>query len=333
MTAADPRAPGNSGPGNSAPGNSSPGNSAPGNSAPGNSAPGNSGPGNSGPGNSGPAEPFEVWAPGKLVLMGEYAVLDGGPALVLAIDRGVRCTVQPGGEGVAIETPDGDDRFVRPALATAPPGTYRFQDWNPVELPGKPGFGGSAAACVAACIAAGRPASDALAIHRSVQGDGSGIDVAASIHGGALRFQGGQVEPVILPTPVVIYSGQPARTGPRVARYRAWSPAARAAFVAESAALVETFAADPVAAARAAYRLLCAMADQAHLAYRTPALDRIAALARAHGGGAKPSGAGGGDIAVAWLPEAEAELSFQQACRAEGLVPILIHAAPGARRG
>ena len=55
-------------------------------------------------------------APGKLFLVGEYAVLDGAPAVVAAVDRGVRCEAWPGGEGLRIETPTGDDRFARPAL-------------------------------------------------------------------------------------------------------------------------------------------------------------------------------------------------------------------------
>ncbi len=84
-------------------------------------------------------------APGKLVLVGEYAVLDGAPAIALAVDRGVCCEVvdQP---TMQIDTPEGDDRFVRPALATAPPAHYRFTHHNPTELREKPGFGGSAAA-------------------------------------------------------------------------------------------------------------------------------------------------------------------------------------------
>ena len=79
----------------------------------------------------------------KLVLIGEYTVLDGAPAAVLAINRGVRCEVLPGS---GIVTPDGDTRFVAPALEHAPEARYRFSSWNPVDLPGKPGFGGSAAA-------------------------------------------------------------------------------------------------------------------------------------------------------------------------------------------
>ena len=100
-----------------------------------------------------------VFAPGKLVIAGEYAVLDGAPAIVLAIDRGVRCDIEPANT-LTITTPDGDDRFVRPALQDAPAAHYRFSAWNPTDLPEKPGFGGSAAACVAACIAAGRPAQE-----------------------------------------------------------------------------------------------------------------------------------------------------------------------------
>ena len=65
----------------------------------------------------------EVLAPGKLVLIGEYAVLDGAPAAVLAINRGVRCEIRP---GAGIITPDGDTRFVAPALAGAPAAQDRF---------------------------------------------------------------------------------------------------------------------------------------------------------------------------------------------------------------
>lgn len=40
----------------------------------------------------------ETTAPGKLVLSGEYAVLAGGPALVLALERRARVSIQPGGD-------------------------------------------------------------------------------------------------------------------------------------------------------------------------------------------------------------------------------------------
>lgn len=271
-----------------------------------------------------------ILAPGKLVLAGEYAVLDGAPALVMAIDRGVSCDVEPGGDGVRIETPDGDDRFVRPALDGAAPGRYRFAAWNPVDLPGKPGFGGSAAACVAACLAAGRPASDAIAIHHRVQGGGSGIDVAASIHGGVLRFQDGVAEPREVRPPVVVYSGASASTGPRVQQYRAWSGPLREHFVYRSTQLVGRFPLDPVGVCAALSALLAAMASAAHIEWRSPGLDRIMTLARDHGGAAKPSGAGGGDVAVAWLPDPDAEAAFLSACATVGLPPIAVSIARGA---
>ncbi|RME28960.1 MAG: hypothetical protein D6798_01210 [Deltaproteobacteria bacterium] len=270
-----------------------------------------------------------VFAPGKLVLAGEYAVIDGAPALVMAIDRGVRCEVAPAAERVRIETPDGDDRFVRPALEGAPPGRYRFVDHRPVDLPGKPGFGGSAAACVAACVAAGRPASDALDIHRRVQGGGSGVDVLASVHGGVHRFYGRRARAVTVPVPVVVYSGRSARTGPRVRAFLAWSDrAARRAFVAASTHLVEHFEDDPIASARESWALLTAMAAAAGIDYRTPALDRIVALAVDRGGAARPSGAGGGDVAVAWLPDEESRQDFRRACLQAGL-PVIDAAVAG----
>ncbi len=278
-----------------------------------------------------PGRAFGVFAPGKLVLVGEYAVVDGAPAIALAIDRGVVCAVRPGGEGVRVETP-GDDRFVRPALAGAPAGLYRFADAEPPALDGgdKPGFGGSAAACVAACLAAGRPAEDAFAIHRAVQGGGSGVDVATSIAGGMVRFEGGRTRPLVPVRPVVAWSGASARTGPRVARYLAWR--GRRAFVDESAAIVEDFPRDPVRALARAHEALARMARAAGVDWLTPSLARIAELARDCGGAAKPSGAGGGDCAVALFDDDRRRRRFLARLREEGLRVVPVEVAPGARR-
>lgn len=272
---------------------------------------------------------FTVTAPGKLVVAGEYAVVDGGAAVVAAIDRGVRCSVAPGDEVV---TP-GDDSFVRAALEAirAPPRRYVFEDANPVTLSDKPGFGGSAAATVAACAAglraAGRPLDDllelALRVHHEVQGSGSGIDVRASVAGGATRWPGGaQVE---LPTLSAVYSGRSAKTGPRVQRYLAWG--GREAFVRRSDELVAELASSPVAALEALRELLVAMSEEAGIAYWTPEHAEIARLARAHGGAAKPSGAGGGDVAVALVPDPDARAAFETACAASGLPPVAVSLA------
>lgn len=281
-----------------------------------------------------------ILAPGKLFLVGEYAVLSGGPAVVAAVNRGVCCRVELG-DGV--ETPTGDDRFVAAALTAvgAPARRYRFTDWNPTDLPDKPGFGGSAAATVAACVAgraaAGLPFDDiesvAVATHRAVQGSGSGLDVRASARGGVRRYAPDAV-PALLDAPslLAVYSGRSASTASRVAVYRGWtrdSPDEAAAFVRDSRAIVDAFSADPVAAMGAAYDRLRAMAAAASLDYDTPALARIAALARDHGGAAKPSGAGGGDVAVAILHDPDARAAFAAACAAEGLPPIDIEVASG----
>mgnify|MGYP002631853697 CR=1 FL=1 len=268
---------------------------------------------------------MRVFAPGKLVVLGEYAVLDGAPALVAAVDRGVSCEVEPGD---GIETP-GDDRFVREALKGAPARLYRFTDWNPVQLSDKPGFGGSAAATVAACLA-GHGHEDllerALAVHHRVQGSGSGIDVWASVNGGLRVWPTGQARASVPLT--AVYSGNSAKTGPRVQVYRAWKD--RAGFVRDSAALLDLPLHD---ALKAGWRLLCSMAKRANLDYATPPLQRIVQLAEDHGGAAKPSGAGGGDVAVALIEDPEARAQFERACALEGFPPIPVQICGGARVG
>ena len=73
-----------------------------------------------------------VFAPGKLVIGGEYAVIDGGPAIVMAIDRGVKCTIT---QGNGLITPDGDTRFVQRQLhALSSTLRYQFSNWNSIDL-------------------------------------------------------------------------------------------------------------------------------------------------------------------------------------------------------
>lgn len=276
------------------------------------------------------AEIKRIFAPGKVLLLGEYAVLDGAPALVAAVHRGVVCSVETA-ETVLIEAPD--TRFVGPALAGAPPGRYRFQAWNPAPIPGKAGFGSSAAATTAAVLAASALSPEALFrraadIHREVQGSGSGVDVAASVFGGALRFQNGQIERIQSPTPVVIWSGQSALTGPRVERYLAWR--GRASFVQESISILDNWENDPILALAAGYEALCRMARSAGIDYLTPGLEAIAAIAKEHGGAAKPSGAGGGDVAIALFGAPEAQAAFSRAVEEQGFTVIPVALARGA---
>ena len=168
-------------------------------------------------------------APGKLFVLGEYAVLDGCPAVVAAIDRVVEVTVESrrAGRGIRLDAtvgcaeyshinqlPDsGPWRFVagalRAALYVCPGLAARHISITIASAldhgPGtKLGLGSSAAVTVgviaAACAAGGTHLNDkasrhrlfalALETHRRVQGQrGSGADIAASVYGGVLLFQ------------------------------------------------------------------------------------------------------------------------------------------------
>ena len=268
-----------------------------------------------------------IAAPGKLMVAGEYAVLDGAPAIVLAVDRGVQCTIEVHDE-LDIRTPDGDDRFVRPPL-DGHIGRYTFSAWNPTNLPEKPGFGGSAAACVAACLAAGRPATDALDIHRQVQGGGSGADVLASIHGGMIRVHEHTATPLTPVHPVVVWSGKSAKTQPRVEHYL--STQERGDFISASTDIVNHFSEDPIGMLRENADLLMHMSVETGLPYMTPALASIRTLARQFGGAAKPSGAGGGDCAIALFSNPEAERDFIATLKKRGNTVIPINVAGPAR--
>lgn len=168
-------------------------------------------------------------APGKLVLLGEYAVLEGAPALVLAVDRRATATLATiAGDAWEILSPtlglrarlrlqDGQATWIDDApvelewivtlFARFPPAEHlpvcRIEldsDAFYLDVAGtraKLGLGSSAALSVAllgalhALAGVAPPAvGEAIAAHRAIQhGYGSGIDVAASLAGGLSRFQ------------------------------------------------------------------------------------------------------------------------------------------------
>ncbi len=167
-------------------------------------------------------------APAKLVVSGEYAVLHGAPALVLALNRRVKVSVhasswqgwQFDGRGLTASSRHSLHSLIEgPALPASDPGMLCQQlllHWpsgDPLAvLPAdlailldssalfehteKLGLGSSAAVTVALATALAtaadfEPALDwPLRAHRAAQkGRGSGLDVAAAWHGGLIRFR------------------------------------------------------------------------------------------------------------------------------------------------
>ncbi len=164
-------------------------------------------------------------APGKIVVCGEYAVLNGAPAVAMAIDRRARVTVQAAAGNTHTFSANGvitgEFRFNSDAsgalerlsgagltLVEAVWRELTLSDVPPLQLHidssafcdpvggSKLGFGSSAAVSVAlsaALCAFGDapddPATAAAAAHRRFQGDiGSGVDVATSICGGVIEY-------------------------------------------------------------------------------------------------------------------------------------------------
>jgi mevalonate kinase len=133
-------------------------------------------------------------APGKVILLGEHAVVYGEPALAAAIDKGLTVVVE------RAETTDCPDPFVAIAREAGWVGGFRVEITS--EIPLGSGLGSSAALGVALARAfkPGCSAEEAarLAMHleRAVHGKPSGVDPAASAHGGIIFFEKGRVERV-----------------------------------------------------------------------------------------------------------------------------------------
>jgi phosphomevalonate kinase len=218
----------------------------------------------------------------------------------------------------------------------------------------KLGLGSSAAAAVAAAgavyVAHGREADldevrreillDAMAGHRRVAPEGSGADVAASALGGIVVFRrwgdAFEANEGRLPEELslrVVWTGVEARTSALVARVsalRVSDPTSHGAAIdriADAAdqlidAALRGDAASVVSAAAAHGWAMEDLGVRAGVPIVDEGLSRVMRLAAASNGAAKPSGAGGGDVAIAFFRDEDAARHFESAC-VEANFPIL----------
>ncbi len=167
------------------------------------------------------AHRFEInaSAPGTLMLLGEHAVLHGSKALVLAVDKRIRVRLQPLATAevqiesalgryqspLAVLRDDAKFSFVLAAISHLKPrlsGGFSLSIES--DFSHKVGLGSSAAVTVAVLAALNSwldkeglaPSVDkqalfeqARAVMLTVQGRGSGADLAAAIEGGLVEYQ------------------------------------------------------------------------------------------------------------------------------------------------
>lgn len=205
-------------------------------------------------------ESVRVSAPGKLMLLGEHAVVHGRPCLVTAVDARLTMTLTRAEAGTfSIEAPDVGVQGVRGLLADAfrdgrafAPGTRFIESAlrlfhqqvglsHGVAISTRSDFAstlglGSSSATVA-CALFGLAQIEGVAVPpeqlfewglqtiRQVQGTGSGFDLAAAIFGGTLLYQvePRRIEPLEVPALPLLtaYSGIKADTATYVSRVTA----------------------------------------------------------------------------------------------------------------
>jgi len=257
-------------------------------------------------------------APGKLLLTGAYAVLEGAPAIVVGVDRYAVADGATHDDAPSVE--------LRAALEVAP----KVDVSSLYEGTSKLGLGSSAAALVAALgVRLAERGSDladpavretifarARSAHAAAQGGGSGVDIAASVHGGVLeyRLKGDRAErtPVELPPGLHVsafFSGTSARTSElrgRVDALRERSPRLHAECMdaledAAERAAVAVRGGDGkgfLSACHDTARGLEALGRAADAPIVRESAKELLVLASLEGAVFFPSGAGGGDVFV-----------------------------------
>jgi phosphomevalonate kinase len=254
-----------------------------------------------------------------MLFTGAYAVLDGAPAIVIAVNRYARAD----GSRIA-ENPNAE---VKEALGEKAP----FCDVSALHLDGKKlGLGSSAAVLVASLgtdfVRRGKSLADpdvrttifarARDAHAAIQDGGSGVDLAASTYGGILRYtlHAGKSWVTSLDLPLALewrayFSGTSARTSELRSQVSALRERDKDAYdrvmkklgdASEQAAsqLLDGAAGAFVDASRVFAEGLEQLGEEADAPIVPLAFKRLAVVAAAQNAAFFPSGAGGGDVGV-----------------------------------
>lgn len=255
-------------------------------------------------------------APGKIVLAGEYAVLWGAPAICMAVDRRAVAKVSPLTDSECrVTTPgfSGADRFrIIDAVTRGARPSRDIELDTSAFMSGdrKTGIGSSAALTVALLAALEGKVdvfAEALDAHsRLQQGAGSGIDVAAAVHGGLFEYEmpTRAVKRLAWPNGLafrVIWTGVPSSTEAQLARLaRSASRPSRSALLLAAPRIRNAWCsgdADAILADYVGYIGVLRQFSVDHdLGIFDAGHDELTDAAMVEGLVYKPAGAGGGDV-------------------------------------
>ena len=280
---------------------------------------------------------------GKVILLGEHAVVHGYPAIAVGIERGVHAEARPAERdrlrlapwGLDLEpSPDGTEPLERAFSAVLESYEERppLEVTGTVELPAGAGLGCSAAIGVAVLDAIdeaiGRKrsryelAEAALVWERVFHGNPSGVDNTMSAIGGVALFRRGEpLEPLHSNKPlhlVIGYSGESSSTKEMVASVRRQLEEDPAR-VTQTFEGIETLVRNAKLAIEAGDHVaLGQLLDLNHtllssLMLCTTKLDAMCQAARSAGAlGAKITGAGGGGCMFALAPKREEAIRLKE---------------------
>lgn len=153
-------------------------------------------------------------APAKVMLFGEYAVLEGHRAIAMSLDRRISCRVVRGGGRLRVQAPGvfeplvdlpasclSEDRLPDKRLGLLWPLLRQHGNGEGLSLVFEAGFppvwglGSSSASTLAAAAALAGPGperfGEVLSAQRNLQGNASGYDIATQLLGGVVIYRGG----------------------------------------------------------------------------------------------------------------------------------------------
>ena len=257
-------------------------------------------------------------APGQVVLSGEFAVLDGAPAICMALNRRAIVQVDDSPDGQChIATPGftGDDRYriVEAACGGVRPARSIELDTQAFSDNGKKTGIGSSAALTVALVAALEKSEKvfvkALLAHSELQGGaGSGVDVAAAVHGGLIEYEMKTRSVTRIEWPEglawrLIWTGVAASTEAKLAKLAGHTGGpSRSALGVASHKMAETWRSgktDQILGEYVAYIGVLRQFSVDHdLGIFDAGHEQLTDAATLHGLVYKPAGAGGGDIGV-----------------------------------